>query len=203
MAGAGITIAIDDKPVAEALARVIAAGRDLQPLFERIGAQMVQNTSMRFEAESGPGGRKWQKLAKSTLASKAPDTRILRRRGFLSHSLTFNTLTDSVEWGSGVKYAAIHQLGGTIEHPARQGSAMFRRAKEGAFTKADGSRVGSRWRFARKRSKAKRNIRQDFEVPAYTITIPARPYLGIDEADSQEIVAIAEAYLAEASGEGA
>lgn len=203
MAGAGIRIAVDDKPVAEALARVIAAGRDLQPLFERIGAQMVQTTSMRFQTESGPGGKKWQPLAKSTLASKAPDTRILRRRGFLSRSITFNARTNYVEWGSGIKYAAIHQLGGTIQHPARQGSAMFRQAKEGAFTKADGTRVGSRWRFAKKRSKAKRNIRRDFEVPAYTITIPARPYLGIDEADSREIVAIAEAYLAEAAGESA
>lgn len=200
MAGAGITIIVNDEPAATAINRVIAAGKDLQPLFDDIGASMVISTQHRFETESDPAGKKWAPLAKSTLRRKKGDARILRFRNRLYGSITHNATPSYLEWGTNVVYAAVHQFGATIEHFARSQSATFRVAKEGAFTKADGTRVGSRWRFASKRSKAKNIVRKHITIGEHTITIPARPYLGLDDADSKMIVEKAEAYLGGAAG---
>lgn len=188
MSGAGWRIEVQDEAVQAAFGRVIAAGLDLEPLFDRIGASLVVSTQHRFETETDPQGRKWKPLAKSTLRRKKGDTRILRWRNRLYSSFTHNATADYLEVGSNVIYAGVHQGGATIEHFARSQRATFVRSKSG------------RMRFASKRSKAKSRVVRPITIGAHAVAIPARPYLGIDDADRAMIVETTEAYIAEAAG---
>ncbi len=87
----------------------------------------------------------------------------------LYQSITHNASATGVEVGTNVEYAAIHQFGGTIHAKTSKGLNWSYSAK-GANQKS----------WARKMS----------------VTIPARPFLGIDDEDQIEILAIAERYIA-------
>ncbi|KQO53073.1 phage virion morphogenesis protein [Methylobacterium sp. Leaf85] len=207
MTGASIKIEIADADIAAAFKGLVAAGGDLVPVMEDIGAALLFSTQRRFEAQAGPDGQAWAPFAPSTL-KRMPDRRkpaqLLRDRGRLYSSLTFDAQTDAVEVGTNLAYAGIHQFGGDIPIPERQGSATFVIVAKGAGKTKDGRRVGSRLRFARARTRAKSKHTKAFTVPAHSISIPARPYLGISDADKAEILAIVADHLAQAAGiEGA
>jgi phage virion morphogenesis protein len=87
----------------------------------------------------------------------------------LYQSITHNASANGVEVGSNVEYAAIHQFGGTIYAKTEKG-LNWRYNKSGANKPS----------WARKMS----------------VTIPARPFLGIDAEDQTEIIVIAESYIA-------
>jgi phage virion morphogenesis protein len=86
----------------------------------------------------------------------------------LFQSITHNASATGVEVGTNVEYAAIHQFGGTIHAKTSKGLNWSYR-KAGANQKS----------WARKMS----------------VTIPARPFLGIDDEDTSQILAIAETYV--------
>lgn len=205
MTGAVIRIEVDDHDIAGGIRRLVAAGADLTPVMAEIGDALMFSTQRRFDTKSGPDGRPWAPFAPSTLrrmpARRRP-AELLRDSGRLASSLTAASDGTAVEVGTNVIYAGIHQFGGEIARPERQGSASFLIAREGAGRTKDGRRVGSRLRFASARSRAKSKHTRDFVVPAHTIRIPARPYLGLSEADKAEIVAILDQHLA-GSGAGA
>ncbi|PTW61427.1 phage virion morphogenesis protein [Breoghania corrubedonensis] len=187
MTGARITIEIDDKLILAKLDRVAAQGRDTGPAMDAIGAYMLTSTQQRFERETSPDGTPWQPLARRTVRERAKrgfvPVRILRRRGFLYQSLTFEASPSEAAVGTNNPYAGIHQFGGTIKREARR-QTIYR-------TYNARTDELSRQFTARKRA----NFAQDVDVAAHEITIPARPYLGIDEADRAEIVAIIEDHL--------
>ncbi len=201
MACTSITIDVTTRQIREGLQKAADTGRDTAPLMEAIGQAMVTSTQARFEAEAGPGGAPWSKLAASTvkrMSKRRQLARILRDTSRLYSSLTFEAASGEVTVGTNVIYGAIHQFGGEIQMPERQGSAFFRIANEGAATARDGRRVGSRLRFAKANSRAKSKHQKEFAVPAHSVRIPARPYLGIDQADEQEILATTGDFLKQA-----
>lgn len=200
MAGAGITITVNDAEVLAAFSRVAAASLDFTPLFDDIGASLVVSTQQRFETETDPSGKKWTPLRPSTKRARRGVPHILRDRNRLFRSLTHNATPSYLEVGTNVIYAAIHQFGGTIDLAAREQTANFRMASEGAYTKADGTKVGSRLRFAKRKSKSKRVWAKSFSIGAHSITIPARPYLGLSDGDKALILEKTEAYLMAAKG---
>jgi phage virion morphogenesis protein len=203
---AGVRIEVDDERVLTALKGVRDAGLDLRPILQDVALALVTSTQQRFEAETSPSGTRWPRHAKSTLAgmpaARRADPKLLRDRNRLYSSISFEINGNTVLVGTNVKYGRIHQFGGTVKIPERQQTATFRQAKVGAATKADGTRVGSRWRFAKARSKAKSNVTRTFIVPEHTVTVPARPYLGFDARDRETILAIVEDHLLAAMGEG-
>lgn len=184
----GYSVKVTDNDIAAALGRVIEAGRDLTPLFDHLGPSLVGSTQQRFETETDPQGRKWIPLRPATIRAKRGDTRILRRRNILWGSLTFNVGPAFLAWGTNVAYAGIHQGGGTIEKFARSQKATFAKTRKGQM------------RFAKKRTKAKSRVVKPITIGAHSVTIPARPYLGIDAADKQLIIDEANAYLSGAWG---
>ena len=78
----------------------------------------------------------------------------------------------TVEVGSNRKYAAIHQLGGTIEQHAQSRKMRYRS-------------VAGRVLFAGRRHK--KVTERWVTRGAYQVNIPARPFLGISTADDAEI----------------
>lgn len=207
MSGASIRIEVADAEIAAAMQRLADTGRDMRPAFEDIGGALLFSTQNRFQAQSGPEGQPWAPFAPST-RRRMPESRrpgvLLRDRGRLYSSLTFAAETDAVEVGTNVVYAGIHQFGGEIVQPERQGSATFIIANKGAATAKDGRRVGSRLRFARASTRAKSKHTKSFNVPSYSIHMPARPYLGVNDADRAEILAILDSHIAgNSAAEGA
>lgn len=186
---ARITIAIDDAAIDAALARVEAAGLDARALFDDIGASMVVQTQERFLREKDPQYRFWKRHAKSTKRRRGPNAPVLRDRNLLFRSLTHEASRTYARWGTNRKYAAIHQFGGTIERQVSRRIVTTSRRKDGRVL------------FAKKNTKAKSRVDRLVQVGAHRIVIPARPYLGINDADRAIIAEKVEAYL-KAAAEG-
>lgn len=148
--GPGFQVEIDDAQVQGALDRLIAAGQDLTPAMDRIGSMLVSSVIHRFETGQAPGGAPW----KPSIRAREQGGQTLIDSGRLRTSITYMPGPSSVEVGTNVVYAAIHQFGGTI-HAKNAPHLVFK--------------IGGR--FASKDQ----------------VTIPPRPFLGIDEGDRAEI----------------
>lgn len=99
---------------------------------------------------------------------------ILRDYGELRGSIHHQYDNDELRIGSPVKYAAIHQLGGTIDMPEREQKLFYKRERNGQIGR----------RFAQ-RKKADHTV--TVQRKAHQITITARPFLGLSEDDKFEI----------------
>lgn len=198
MSGARITIDVDDAPALAILGQLGALMSDLTPVMQDIGAGMVSRIiTDRFEQGRGPGGLPWK-----------PSQRALREggktlvdRARLLQSISFNATPRSVEVGSNVVYAAIHQFGGAINQRAYARKVAFRRVKS---KNAAGETI-TRSLFARMRGAKthKRVTTQAVEFPARSISMPARPFLGFDDADRDDVTAIITQQLLRVTGGGA
>jgi phage virion morphogenesis protein len=185
MLGASLEIDLSEvhESIAEKLARLGAMG----PLMERIGALLLLSSQMRIEStKKGPSGSAWAPLARATIRRRTKDGTIgggtLRISGALVRSLNYNANDSQVvvsigSSGKSMDYARIHQLGGTIERSASQKTLYL-----GAS--------GHRWV---KKSQAQRT--KVVDVGAYTITIPARPVLGLSEEDKADILEEVDSFL--------
>ncbi|TFF20538.1 phage virion morphogenesis protein [Jiella endophytica] len=181
MAAAGIRITVDDAAVMGALSRLET--RERGDAMNAIGAYLVTATQQRFEREQGPDGKPWQRLSPRTANKRIGRSRrgyehILRVKSRLYSSITYRADAASLAVGTNVKYAAIQQLGGTMEQSARR-QTIYQRydPKSGEIDQ----------RFV-KRSRS--NFAREVDVKAHTITIPARPYLGISDEDRAELLEI-------------
>ncbi len=178
MTGVSFTVTIDDAAAQGALSAIAIRARHPRPAMDAIGGAMVASTLMRFETETAPSGAPW----KPSRRALKTGGKTLTRRGHLRSSLTHAASDDAVDWGSNMAYAAIHQRGGTVERYARS-QEIFQRynALTGAFRFATRSRANfSRW----------------VTIGAGAVTIPARPYLGVDDSDQAEVVRILEGFIA-------
>ena len=165
MAGVTLTATFDDGAVLESLDRLAAAFSDTRPLLRTIGAYGLDSTRLRFQSESAPDGSAWAALSPAYAALKGGGRNILYASGALMNSLTFEAGANEVSWGSNRIYAAVHQFGATILPK----NAQALRFPLGL--------AGVRYAYAK------------------SVTIPARPYLGLSMADREEIERLGGAYL--------
>lgn len=183
MATEGIRIEIDAGEVDARLSDLAAQAENLQPLMDAIGAYMVQATQRRFERETGPDGQKWPRLSPRTAEKRIGGSRrgydhMLRVKTRLYSSIVYEADPGKVAIGSNMVYAAIQQLGGTVKIAEREQDIYQNyNAKTDTFD-------------PRFRKRAKSNFSRRVKVGAHTITIPARPYLGVDADDRAEIAAL-------------
>jgi len=185
MAGAGIVLAVDDGGLIGAFGRLRALGADLRPTLDDIGKQMVVETQRNFERQQTPTGQRWRP-SQRVLASGRGKT--LQLSGRLMASITHRVIDSAVEWGTNVLYAAIHQFGGTIQRAARKQTIYQRQDK----------RTGELLpRFVKRR---RSNFARDVNVAAHSITIPARPYLGVTPQTMAIVQGIITRDIAQAAG---
>ncbi|MBI1246159.1 MAG: phage virion morphogenesis protein [Alphaproteobacteria bacterium] len=190
----GISFQIDDKELLDKLNLLAASSERPQAMMHAIGAAMVQSTQRRFEREAGPDGRPWPKLSPRTANKRLGRSRrgyahMLRVTGRLYQSISYQADGLSVAWGTNVVYGPIHQLGGTIDMPARSQRIYLRNIRKGGQT---------RTRFGKQSHKTAEP--RDVNVGPHTITIPARPYLGLSAADREEIIAQAVDFYRKETG---
>ena len=178
MAGAGMELRGTDAPLAE-LAGMIARAGNPQGMFDNIGMSLVTSTQHRFETGIAPDGSVWP----ASIRALTEGGKTLIDSARLMQSISYRAWDAGVEWGTNVIYAAIHNFGGTILQAAREAVLHFKH----------NARTG-RTRFAKANSKA--NYAKKAQIGARTIVMPARPFLGLDDADSREILLIAEEWIA-------
>jgi len=140
----------------------------MTPAMREVGMHLVKSIQENFESGRSPEGAPWK-----------PSKRALREHGKtlvdtrrLEGSVSFQASPDKVEVGTNVEYAAIHQFGGEIHLPEYIRTLRFKVNKDGKS------------RFAKRHSA---NFEQDVRIGKRTITMPARPFLGVAEADWEEI----------------
>lgn len=184
MAGFAIRIDIQDGPAKSLLMELRQRSQDTTPAMRIIGEIVRTSVVKNFEAEGRP--TPWKKSKRAIKEGG----RTLTKRGRLMNSITAKAGRDSVDIGTNVIYARIHQLGGAIKHPARERVLHFSQVNRGKMTFG---RPGTGDLFA-KRSKARYAMKVAGQ--AYTITMPKREFLLVQSADWTEIRAALEEYLA-------
>lgn len=192
----GVKITVDDAEVISALRRLIAAGERPDPALKAIGEHMRQSTIDRIVAGKTPSGSPMKPLSPA-YAKRKRGPGILRETGTLAQ-IVYQVADGELEVGTNAIYAAIHQFGGSITRHALSRKQSFRVADEGAYTRKDGSRVGSRLRFAQAGSPG--STEKWVTVGEHAIPIPARPFLGISEQDKVAIIEILSDFLGQAVG---
>ena len=173
---AGFKIEIDDAPVMAAFNRLLAAVREAGPAIRAIAAVPARQTEDNFAAQSGPTGP-WPALKAATLKGRrGKDGKMLQDTGRLAASVRpFHSATEA-GIGTNVIYAAIHQLGGSIEKAAQSRLVRHRTDAKGNLLKS-GALGGKGLVFAK--DSHKRAVGRWFEQGAHTIDIPARPFLPV------------------------
>ena len=108
---AALSLTLDGLPGAKAeLAELLARGRDLAPLMDRIGMALESSTTQRFEDEEAPDGTKWKPSRRVELEGGKTLTLTTRLR----QSISYRHSAEEVEIGSNLIYAGVHQRGATI-----------------------------------------------------------------------------------------
>ena len=185
MAGTHITITVDDAQAHAMLERLGEPGT--QDLMPRLGEYLQDSTKERFKTQTAPDGTAWAPLQpRYARRKKYAKDKILTLRGYLRDIPRWQPVGDSgVEVGTNVKYAAIHQLGGSIDQNAQSRKVRYRS-------------VSGRVLFAGK--KDKKGVTERWVTRgAYQVNIPARPFLGISTEDDKEIRSIILDWVVERS----
>ena len=182
MAGAQniIDLQVDDAELRAELKKLAAKMGDLTPFFRDVGETLLNSTRERFRSQTAPDGSAWAPLSPSYAARKKRNkTKILTLSGALRGTLTKQADKDSLRIGTPLIYGAVHQFG------AAKGSFGTVVAHIHEYTR--------RIKGSRGRATVRAHTRQ-LTVPWGDI--PARPFLGLSDADRQDLLDALSEYLA-------
>ena len=185
MAGTHIAVTVDDALARAMLERLGEPGT--QDLMPRLGEYLQASTQKRFKSQTAPDGTAWAPLQpRYARRKKYAKDKVLTLRGYLRSGIRYQvTGAAEVEVGSNTKYAAIHQLGGSIDQNAQSRKMRYRS-------------VAGRVLFAGR--KHKRGVTERWVTRgAYQVNIPARPFLGISTEDDKEIRSVILDWVVERS----
>jgi phage virion morphogenesis protein len=192
MAGARIEFTADNKRTSEALAKAVdvLGGDGLALLLEDIGEYLLRSTRDRADAQVSPDGTPWAALSPPYARRKQrkrPGVPLLKfDNHMLGDQLAHQVDGTTLLVGTNAPYGAIHQFGGDVHIPARTQEVYFR-------THRDQTEVEPL--FVEKK---KSNFAQTVTVPEHDVHIPTRPWLGLSDADVDEIVQLTQDHIAAA-----
>jgi len=138
---------------------------DLPGLLKNIGETELKVTRDRFTSKTAPDGTPWKDNSPLTKLL-ARGGSLMRRSGRLMGSLNYQVVGDTLQFGPNTVYAAVQQFGAVI---------MPRAASTLRIPIAAGMMIGG------KRTK------QAGGIFVKSVTIPARPYIGIGPKDEEAI----------------
>ena len=111
---AGATLTFDADTALDALDRLYAAAGDLRPALKNIGVAMADSAMARFETETDPEGRPWPDLNPLYALTKKGSGKLKGASGALAQIFHQVDGETSVDIGSAIPYARIHNEGGKI-----------------------------------------------------------------------------------------
>ena len=181
MAGISLDIKLDDTRVRELIERIRRRTNDFRPALADMGERMTKHSiPLNFRAGGRP--EKWKPSARARKEIKGRTGQTLDDTGRLKGSITYRESAHDLKIGTNVVYARIHQLGGQVEgtFDVRRHVRTIRQA----FGRA----------IAPKKVKVKAHRRTvDF-------TLPARPFLVVQDEDVDYFREALGAFLAEVGG---
>ena len=112
---AGVNLTVDDHELRDLFQELLRRMDDPRPALREVGEIVYESIQRNFEEGRAPDGTPWEPLAPSTAREKASRGRniddILIDSRILMGSIHPEVHKDSVEWGTNVVYAAVHQFG--------------------------------------------------------------------------------------------
>lgn len=154
-------------------------------LFQAIAGVLGSETESNFEAQGRPS---WVPLSASTVTARLKRNKgssvmqILQDHGILAKSISTEYGDDFALVGAGgaaKDYAAIHQFGGTISRAPYSTKVRLRTDSKGKLLRQGDNKLAVFAKDSHKRARESWH-----EVGAYTIKIPARPYLPFKGSDA-------------------
>lgn len=113
---AGITISLDSANVLAQFKALEQKTEDMSPAFREVGEILLNNTRDRLADGVDVDNNAFAPLSSLTKRIKRKNKdKVLIDSGDLYRELTYQLVRGGLEFGSDRKYAAIHQLGGTIK----------------------------------------------------------------------------------------
>ncbi len=111
---AGVQIEVDVRGINRIRARIAKlGGLNTGALLNAIGAEVESQTRRRIEEEKAdPDGVPWPDWSQAYARTRHAGHRLLEGEGDLLDSIQYTVTGDTVEVGSNLVYAAIHQFGG-------------------------------------------------------------------------------------------
>lgn len=172
MAGASLTIDIDDRAVTDALRELQRRGEDLQPALRDMGEYLLIAHRHHFEQERAPDGTPWAPLADATILARM-------RRGVKKPKEGRRSLRTQA---GNTKAGAIGVLARLkiLQDSGNLRDALRYQVSESALEFGTDRIYGASHQFGRG-------------------AIPARPYLGLSSGDERELLDIVAGYLAGAA----
>ena len=173
-------------------------GTDLRPLMKTVSALMLTSVLENFRDQGRP---RWVDLAESTKKQRAkeghwPGNILDIHAGGLKSSIQAESDNNSAVVGSNKVYAAIQHFGGTIPIKARHGVLRLRTDSKGRLLRQNADNnlavIAS--------GRHKRFIEVEYKSGKYAITIPARPFLVLDDNCKKEILEAVKNHLSGAWG---
>jgi len=192
---------IDDRELLRTLDKLSRKVRDLAPVMREISGDMLDSVHENFAREGRPNPWKKSRRAAETGGHTLQDTNRLYR------SITARSDANSAMVGTNVKYAAIHHFGGTIKKKESQKVIHFKRGTVDQFANQDDANRqlhmpnGRTLYFKRgagagfHRANMKASYAMKVTIGAHEITMPARPFLVLADADTRKIVERIKKYL--------
>lgn len=183
-----------------ALVRMRQLGESPRSVWEAIGNYGETSTRLRFKNQVGPDGKPWMKSARARRSGG--QTLVLSSR--LLRSIGHTSNASGAEWGTNVVYAGIHNHGGKIDRLAFSSWTRLRTDSRGRLLRQSAIREGGSDRLAVfAKATHKRAVERRYTVGAYSIQMPARPFLGVNDQDAREIQQLSlDAVALAASGRG-
>ena len=159
--------------------------KDGRSLFKLLAGTLEAETEANFAAQGRPS---WVPLSAATKRERLKRNKgssilkILQDSGILAASISSDYGDDFAVVGAGgaaKDYAAIQQVGGTIERPAYSIKTRLRTDVKGSLVRQATEGKGKNLAvFAKDSHKRVREVKST--VDAYSVKIPARPYLPFD-----------------------
>lgn len=177
-----ITTEINVKAATDMLARVGSGLRDGSSMYQRIAGMLESETEENFASQGRPD---WVPLSEETKAARMKRNNgstvlmILQDRGILAASVSTDHGADFAQVGAGgaaKDYAAAQQFGADIEVPARSAKTRLRTDRNGELIRQGDT--GSKKNLAVFAKDGHKRVRESWsEIAAFSIHLPARPYL--------------------------
>ena len=193
----GVKITCDTSKILNVIGKM-AEGDFTVPL-ERIGKKVLYRRTMEcFKKQQTPDGEPWKPLHPITKAlrrrgKKDGEPLILQDSGTLRNrvttQVTMNIDKTSLEYGTNLEYAEKHQYGGEAEMTVIRKKNV--KNKSGKYGKR---KAGWQEEYTVKSGKNKGQVIMRYATigTAYTKTIqvPARPFLGVNNDDKEDMIKI-------------
>ncbi|EHU4456394.1 phage virion morphogenesis protein [Salmonella enterica] len=179
MSNGKLDIKIDLSAYNTTLGKLIRSVKDRRDLMTALAGSMLDAVETNLEQQGRP---KWMGWSPSYAKRRGPG-QILQKSGRLAASIRSAVNNNEATVGTNVRYARIHNEGGEIRHQARTQNLYFKQYKNGSVNT----------RFVKKRNS---NFVQSATVGAYTVNMPARPFLQLVQDDIDELENTANRYFA-------